>query len=142
MGEFTRSTRLSPADLDDLPVGTFLILSTSQGAPVVAMRLVEPNHPEHYPWALRTPGNRLLYYFWRGAPKSEAVKRLGQASTAKRWRWIIEPHQSGYEMLEAFKIVCDARHGKEVSRKLLHDALGYVPSPNVSDLWIAHDELT
>lgn len=118
-------TTVSPAGLDELPIGTFLILSSDalDGGPVAIMRLVQPNDPSPYLWNKLTPGGRLLYYFWRHFD-GKATKRLGKASVAHKWRWIVEPHHPGYELLDAFKIACDHRRGQVVKPTLLYRALG------------------
>jgi hypothetical protein len=117
--------RLEPRVLDRLPLGTFLISAGNPGAgslPEAAMRLVKPNAPQRYPAPKLTPEGRLLYYFW--SHRTGGKRALGMASTAKTWRWIVQPGEPGYEELDAFKIACDHRRDKPVSLGLLYKALG------------------
>lgn len=120
---------LSSADHDDLPLQSFLVRASDKvDRPCVCMRLVRPNHPEDYHKDYLTPGNRLVYYFWRHleGDKSEAIKRLATMgrSGMRRWHWIVKPGDPGYELLDAFKLICDHRRGQIVTPTLLYRALG------------------
>ena len=116
---------IAPRLLDMMPLTTFLIATSSrseEATPLVAVRLVKPNDPSPYAEQKLTPDKRLLYYFWSHA--EGAKQALGQASTTKRWRWIVQPGDPGFEELDAFKILCDHRRGRIVDTTLLYRALG------------------
>lgn len=118
--------------LDVMPIGTFFVSVGKvyeDGKPETVMRLVKPGEDKtsRYPSAKLTPGGRLLYYFWNH--NDGAVKKLGMASTSKTWRWIIQPGEDGFELLDAFKIACDHRRGKWMPPDLLHRALGLDITP-------------
>lgn len=123
------SYRVEPQVLDTFPVGTFFLTAYhgENQRPATAMRLVKPRFPDRYPSINLSPGKHLLYYFWRSLTRedsqSEAVKKLGQASVGRTWRWIVQPGDPGFEELEAFKVACDIRRHKEVSPRLLYQAL-------------------
>lgn len=124
------SYRVEPSVLDTFPVGTFFLTAYhgENQRPATAMRLVKPRYPGKYPANMLSPGNHLLYYFWRSLKRpdasSESIKKLGQAAIGHTWRWIVQPGDEGFEMLDAFKIACDIRRHKAVSPKLLYQALG------------------
>lgn len=128
------SYRVEPQVLDTFPVGTFFLAAYhgENQRPATAMRLVKPRFPDRYPSINLSPGKHLLYYFWRSLTRedsqSEAVKKLGQAATGHTWRWIVQPGDPGFEELEAFKVACDLRRGKNVSNGLLYRALGLTTS--------------
>lgn len=120
---------LSSSDHDELPLLTFLVRASDKvDLPRTCMRLVKPNNPEDYHKDYLTPGDRLVYYFWWHVEdgESKAIKRLAPmgVSRVRRWHWIIKPGDPGYELLDAFKLVCDHRRGQTVTPTLLYRALG------------------
>lgn len=122
---------IEPRTLDVMPIGTFLVSvgkTYVDGPPETVMRLVKPGgDTSRYPSAKLTAGGRLLYYFWNHTDGS--VKKLGMASTSKTWRWIVQPGEEGFDTLDAFKILCDHRRGKQVPTTLLYRALGLDITP-------------
>lgn len=110
--------RFKPEAIDMLPIGTFLVkvLIGTGGFPDMVGRIVKPNDPGRYRAAMRTPGNRLVYVCWA---EGEAVKQLypvvAGATQGKplHFRYIVQPGDEGFDLLDAFKLGCD--HARAMS---------------------------
>lgn len=117
---------ISAQVLDTLPLRTFLIGARRYqlgGGPETVMQLIKPAEGGRYSAINLSPGGNLLYYFWSAAKGAQT--KLGQASLSKNWRWIVQPGEEGFELLDAFKIACHHRRGQMVSTVLLYRALGF-----------------
>lgn len=101
---------LGKADIDKLPIGTFLIESevATRVDPHKVMRVVRPNEPKNYRAGLRTPGDRLVYICWASG---RALKQLYSFTGTgdMRLAFIVQPGEPGYDILDAFKILCDTK---------------------------------
>lgn len=128
MSQVPDEVALTLHEHDRLPLQSFLVRCHTRHDTIRrVIRLVKPNHPLDYHPDYLTPGNRLLYWFFSDTAERgpRAHKSLGTTTSGKKlWNWIIKPGDPGYELLDAFKIICDHRQGKSVRPDLLYKALG------------------
>lgn len=103
--------KLPQAVLDLLPVGTFLIEAEpgTDGYPRDVSRIVKPNEPLNYSPAFLTMGNRLLYMFWTGGNAIKRLHRMPRPPKETCCRYIIQPGDPGFHLMDAFKVLCDSR---------------------------------
>lgn len=123
--------------IDRLPYLTYLIGADHEppGLPTTVMRVCNARKgsktAEKAP-SYVTEGGRVLFHFWsRKTTEGESIarRRLAQAKNNHTWRWIVKPGDPEYELLDAFKVLCDHRRDKPVPTTLLYRALGLDLTP-------------
>lgn len=101
--------RVRLPDYDRLPLRTYLIRSElgTGGYPQRLILLVKPNTPANYLTKHRTPGHRLLLSTWCNGM---AVRSLQDAWWSE-YRYIVQPGDENYDLVDAFNTACEHRRG-------------------------------